>query len=248
MFDTDTEDSLTTLNTALNKSMVLMDNSMDRDNKTKKVKSIKINTKAQPPNQPSSTPEVVRRKSILKKSRSLDISNSEETIPTNNDKEVIARERHSSQQFLPRPQNLQDFLKRDNIIAGPTLSTFNLDDLSDSEELWVMNVPKTVNPRTLKGQTLLLGEKSKLKIGEGRYSAVNQDRASRLTCIFGTGNNTKPFKAVNIKPAGSVAVRRKLPGIMKRTADIRDSSSVPFPQNLRIRHPFFGPTSNEMDT
>lgn len=64
------EDSVTKLNTQLNKSMVLMEDAVDAPSQSQKRKSITINTKSQPPSATSS-PMVKARKSILKKSDKL---------------------------------------------------------------------------------------------------------------------------------------------------------------------------------
>lgn len=59
-------DSVTILNTQLNKSMVLMEDAVDTPSQNHKRKSITINTKTQPPSATNS-PAVKSRKSILKK-------------------------------------------------------------------------------------------------------------------------------------------------------------------------------------
>lgn len=60
-------DSVTKLNTQLNKSMVLMEDAVDIPSQNHKRKSITINTETQPPSATNS-PAVKSRKSILKKS------------------------------------------------------------------------------------------------------------------------------------------------------------------------------------
>lgn len=70
MTDSGNEDSVTKLNTQLNKSMVLMEDIVDTPSQSNKRKSITINTKTKPPSATSS-PIVKARKSILKKSDKL---------------------------------------------------------------------------------------------------------------------------------------------------------------------------------
>lgn len=67
MTDSISEDSVTKLNTQLNKSMVLMEDAVDTPPQSHKRKSITINTKTQPPSA-TKTSAVKKRKSILKKS------------------------------------------------------------------------------------------------------------------------------------------------------------------------------------
>ncbi|KAG7190069.1 hypothetical protein KM043_006208 [Ampulex compressa] len=127
----------------------------------------------------------------------------------------------SSVPLLPRPRNLQEFVEGETIVPESTESAFTLDDISDSEDIWIMNIPRTINPQDLNGQTLILGDKSKIKVREERYCAVNHS------------------VKVNIKPAGAIMVRRKLSGITKiKPIDI-EQSGVPFPKNLKPRHPLF---------
>ncbi|KZC12439.1 CCR4-NOT transcription complex subunit 4, partial [Dufourea novaeangliae] len=188
--DLDVEDSVTKLNTQLNRSMVLMD-TKTTDNETyqpKSNKSIKINTKIQKAS-PSSASPVSRKKS--------------------------------------------------------TNSTFNLDDISDSEDIWIMDIPRTINPGELKGQSLVFGEKSKFKINEERYYAVNNNGKCNITCVFKTEEAKSQYKTVNVKPAGTISIRRKLSGISKIKPMLIENSSVPFPENLKTRHPLFGVSCEE---
>lgn len=85
MTDFDMEDSLTKLNTQLNKSMVLMDTIETETSQRRSNKSIKINTKIQR----SSLPNLpISRKSILKrpeKRNVIEAENNEETLSETND-------------------------------------------------------------------------------------------------------------------------------------------------------------------
>lgn len=84
MTDFDMEDSLTKLNTQLNKSMVLMDTIETGTSQRRSNKSIKINTKIQR----SSLPNLpISRKSILKRPEKnvVEAENNEETLNETND-------------------------------------------------------------------------------------------------------------------------------------------------------------------
>lgn len=82
--DLDVEDSLTKLNTQLNKSMVLMDTEESEISQPKSKKSIKINTRIQPASPPITSP--ISRKSILKKTekRTIVKNELEQNIDSNN--------------------------------------------------------------------------------------------------------------------------------------------------------------------
>ena len=242
MTDLDGEDSLTKLNTQLNKSMVLMDTTTESEtNQPRRSKTIKINTKVQPASPGLSTPSPVSRKSILKKNDSrnrIQAQNAKSDRETSNDASHDGMSMNAS--TVPRPHNIDDLLKKEDLIVESTDSTLNFDDISDNEDVWVMDIPTTIDPRELKGQTLVFGEKSKFKVKEERYCAVNHDVKCNITCVFNTGKEKSRYKAVNVKPVGAITIRRKLSGISKTRPMQIENSSVPFPENLKTRHPLFG--------
>ncbi|KAF3424416.1 hypothetical protein E2986_07899 [Frieseomelitta varia] len=135
---------------------------------------------------------------------------------------------------------INDLVQQEDLIAETTDTTFDLDDLSDSEDIWIMDIPGTVNPQELKGQTLVFGEKSKFKINEEKYYAVNHEVKCNVTCVFHAGKMKSQYKTVNMKPAGTITVRRKLSNVSKIEPMQIKNCSVPFPKNLRTRHPLFG--------
>ena len=55
-----------------------------------------------------------------------------------------------------------------------------------------------VNPQELKGQTLVFGEKSKFKINEEKYYAVNHKVKCNVTCVFHAGKMKSRYKTGNI--------------------------------------------------
>ncbi|CAK9795703.1 hypothetical protein ANTPLA_LOCUS480 [Anthophora plagiata] len=237
MTDLDVEDTLTKLNTQLNKSMVLMDTTTEIETpQLKSNKSIKINTKAQPasPYTASSKP----RKSILKNTERKSIIKTDQN--TENVKETLKTKRMPMNMPNRRPHNINDLVQEEGLIVENTDSTLSLSDLSDNEDIWIMDIPATIDPRKLKGQTLMFGEKSKFKVNEERYHAVNHEVKYNVTCVLKTDKEKSQYKTVNIKPAGAITVRRKLSSISKIKPMQIENYSVPFPKNLRIRHPLFG--------
>lgn len=40
---------------------------------------------------------------------------------------------------------INDLVKEENLIVESTKSTFNLDNISDSEDMWIMDIPTTVS-------------------------------------------------------------------------------------------------------
>lgn len=245
MSDFDAEDSLTKLNTQLNRSMVLMDTTTDNETYPPKVnRSIKINTEIQPASPANAS--LTRRKSILKKSDTRNDKRRDETEvqSTENEREMLNNTNNSrvsiNTQTASRPQNINDLAREENLVVDSTDVTFNLDNISDSEDVWIMDIPKTIDPKDLIGQPLIFGEKSKFKIKGDRYYAVNHDTKCNVTCVFNTGKVKPQYKTVNVKPVGTISIRRKLSGISKIKPMQIENTSVPFPENLKVRHPLFG--------
>ncbi|XP_076759433.1 uncharacterized protein LOC143428447 [Xylocopa sonorina] len=239
MSELDGEDTLTNLNTQLNKSMVLMDTTEPEMSQPKSNKSIKINTKFQPPSPANASP--VSRKSILKKTERRSSIKIEQNAESNEEASNETNNRVSmSAQYAARPRNINDLVREDDLIVESTDSSFSLDDLSDNEDVWIMDIPLTIDPKELEGQTLVFGEKSKFKVKDGRYCALNHEVKCNISCVLNTGKVKSKYKTVNIKPKGTITVRRKLSNILKTTPMQIEDCSVPFPKNLRIRHPLFG--------
>ncbi|XP_076295690.1 uncharacterized protein LOC143216484 [Lasioglossum baleicum] len=150
MSDFDADDSLTKLNTQLNRSMVLMDTTTDNETYPPKVnRSIKINTKIQPASPANASP--MRRKSILKKSDTRNDERRDETEVQNteNEREMLNHTNNSrvsiNAQTASRPHNINDLAREENLVVESTDVTFNLDNISDSEDVWIMDIPKTVD-------------------------------------------------------------------------------------------------------
>ncbi|XP_046824352.1 uncharacterized protein LOC124426567 [Vespa crabro] len=247
MLDWEYEDPLTKLNTQLNKSMVLIENVNDHAQSNKSNKTIKIKTKSTSPKGNTSM-NGTYRKSILKKSES--INNEERNVKENVTDTSLEVAAEMTSDILTiksssssRPQNLQDLMKEETLTMESASSCFNFDDISDNEDIWIMDIPKTIDPQKLIGQTLVLGDKSKFRIGEEKYCAVKRDLKQDITCVFGTGKINSQYKAVNIKPAGSITIRRKLSSVPKIKPILLENLGVPFPENLKTRHPLLGVVS-----
>lgn len=100
MTDSANEDSVTKLNTQLNKSMVLMENAVDTPSPNQKRKSITINTEAKPPRT-----AVKSRRSILKRSSKSDDNLNDEVARLNGNVEEL-NEKSSPPSILSRPHTV----------------------------------------------------------------------------------------------------------------------------------------------
>ncbi|EZA56719.1 hypothetical protein DMN91_000788 [Ooceraea biroi] len=140
----------------------------------------------------------------------------------------------------PRPHNIEELVRVEKLNAEDATSTFNLEDLSDSEDVWIMDLPRLIDPQELYGQTIILGDKSKFKIKGERYCTVAHDKKDDVTCVLNVGKEVLQYKTINIKSTGSLTVRRKLPAAVKVQPVPTDNSGVQVPDNLKRRHPLFG--------
>ncbi|KYQ47304.1 hypothetical protein ALC60_13704 [Trachymyrmex zeteki] len=243
MTDSVNEDSVTELNTQLNKSMVLMENAEHTPPPNHKRKSITIKTEEQPSKMRSSP--VKSRKSTLKKSnKSLDKNVADDEImQTSNDdanrsNEVTFNELSTS--VLSRPRTLKEIVEKETLNEENVSSTFNLEDVSDSEEIWIMDIPRLVDPQELHGRTIVFENKSKFKIKNERYCIVPHNTNHNVTCVLNSQKDAPQYKTVNIKPTGFLSVRRKLSEAPEVKPVSTESPSVQFPDNLRTRDPLFG--------
>lgn len=245
MTDSANEDSVTKLNTQLNKSMVLMEDAVDTPPSNHKRKSITINTQTQPSRVTSSP--VKSRKSILKKSnKSFDENTVDnEVARTSNDgvdrlSEATFNELPLPASALARPRTLEEIVRKEMLDEENISSTFNLEDVSDSEEIWIMDIPRLIDPQELHGQAIVFEDKSKFRIKNERYCIVAHNTSHNATCVFNSKKDTPQYKTVNIKPAGLLTVRRKLSGAPEVKPVSTENSGVQFPVNLKTRHPLFG--------
>ncbi|XP_012058921.1 PREDICTED: uncharacterized protein LOC105622099 [Atta cephalotes] len=245
MTDSANEDSVTELNTQLNKSMVLMENIEDMLSPNHKRKSITIKTEE--PSKVHSSPVKGSRKSILKKSKKSIDKNAadDEIVQTSNDnangsKEVTFNGLSLSTSVLSRPCTLKEIVEKETLNEENAPSTFNLEDVSDSEEIWIMDIPRLVDPQELHGQTIVFENKSKFKIKNERYCIVAHNTNHNITCVLNSKKDAPQYKTVNIKPAGFLSIRRKLSEAPEVKPIPIESSGVQFPNNLRTRHPLFG--------
>ncbi|XP_011137340.1 uncharacterized protein LOC105181949 isoform X2 [Harpegnathos saltator] len=200
----DQEDSITHLNTQLNKSMVLMEDAVyTLPASSRRSKSIKISTTTQPPSVTNS-PVAKLRKSILKKpdgSFSEKLKDNEvmqTSCNIENINDVVSQKLALSIPASARPRNLEEFIQ-EGILHVESISSesFNLDDVTDNEEIWIMDIPKSIDPKELHGQKINLSDKSKLKIKEKRYCAVVHDITYNITCVFRTGREEPQYKTAS---------------------------------------------------
>ncbi|XP_020292088.1 uncharacterized protein LOC109858845 [Pseudomyrmex gracilis] len=212
--------------------MVSMEDVTDPPVQNHRKKSITINTKTPPRSSKSSIKSP--RKSILRKSgNSFSESNGDVQMTNGGVERTNDTSQRSSALVSSGPNTLEELIKKETLTEKNISSTFNLEDISDSEEIWIMDLPKLIDPQELCGQTIALEDKSKIKIKDERYSTVANNVNHNVTCVF---NTEKGYKTVNINAVGTLSVRRKLSEVLELKPVSRSNSDVQFPYNLKPRH------------
>lgn len=114
---------------------------------------------------------------------------------------------------LERPHNLEDFFYNEDLEVENKLSTYTTDDTNEDDELWIMEIPKTIDVQQLIGQVIIFGDKTTLKLDNGKkyngYSE-NNDEHKNMTCVFANGTSTNEYINASLYPSGTVTLRRKL--------------------------------------
>ncbi|KAK2584298.1 hypothetical protein KPH14_006694 [Odynerus spinipes] len=139
-------------------------------------------------------------------------------------KKISSKNVESKIQMLSeRPCNLENFIKEENIVEDTTVSAFELQDLSKDEDIFLIDLPITVQLADLQGQKITLKKKN-IKLGKNKYEILYKDTLAQ-SCVFSTCKDNKSYKIVNIKPTGSVIVKRKLFPLPVPTYSKQDTKS-----------------------
>lgn len=124
-------------------------------------------------------------------------------------------------------------------------SAFTPDQLSDDDEVWIFEVPASIDIEKLAGQTLKLGSRnSTIKLDDDNTiqcvsRTLENSRLSSLVCQTKTGGLS--VKAV--RTVGHVQLRKSLNESAEVAIDYKSAKAnvkVPFPEDLKVRHPLHG--------
>ncbi|KAJ8680410.1 hypothetical protein QAD02_016197 [Eretmocerus hayati] len=120
-----------------------------------------------------------------------------------------------------------DLVKKENLTPVQDDPSSELDDLSESEETYVLEVPKNVFNFNLKGKRFAF-HKAVLTIGNRKYEAFQRRTAPTLSCVLkSVGKNE--FKAENIRPVITIVTRRK-----KEPIETMDSEDYEFQNEKQL--------------
>lgn len=126
-----------------------------------------------------------------------------------------------------------------------TTSNFTPDELSDSDEVWIFEVPNNIDPMGLVDQTVKLGSRrSALKLNDAaNYECVSEKYDAPKVVSLVCQKKNAQLAVKNVRPIGRVVVRQKLGASLDVPIDLDESNvntKVPMPKNLKVRHPIHG--------
>ncbi|XP_044593260.1 uncharacterized protein LOC123271086 [Cotesia glomerata] len=219
-------DKLTELNTSLNKSTAIVE-SQDSSKRKSHLES---------------TP---KRKSILKVRASFsDDHKMEMDLPDLQPGSVGSGDNFlsNSAEFY---QSLEEFVAQERLITCEGEASFCCQDIEEDDELFLIDIPRHLNPHDLLGVTLDTERtKKKLKISHQKYTWIPDEESRDITCIFPTREDKKPFRALSVKALGKICINKakiaKPEEDMDEQDDCKGEKKVFFPQGLKIRNPLSG--------
>lgn len=118
----------------------------------------------------------------------------------------------------------------------PNLTPRNIEDsfhISSNEDVYLLRLPKTINPQDLINTKVKLTEGSKLKINHEKYKLESSNKAFQPFLLVGNGS-------MPIEPKNSFFVTKYVKSTKIPEIEIKPKANVPLPDNLKTRHPLFG--------
>ncbi|XP_043519093.1 uncharacterized protein PF11_0213-like [Frieseomelitta varia] len=130
-----------------------------------------------------------------------------------------------------RPYNLQEFVKKENLMPKTTEPSFTLKDIEEEEEQAFITIPRSILENKLVGNKIVLTENT-LKLGKEKYKIKHKNK-DNMSSIFGRKDSKIPYKIVNIKPIASVVTQGKI----TKTNEIKDDV-IPKKRHLQLEQNF----------
>ncbi|XP_055323665.1 uncharacterized protein LOC129578709 [Sitodiplosis mosellana] len=218
---------------------------MKREKKTPtKVKSRKISTSSSSSSsvdqsQPESNVVAAKQQKQPKETRVL----VEESNQSANKNQANVTVRLENADSLAKYRNKYPHIQIEN---PKTTTNFAADEISDDDEIWLFDVPATIDVKKLIGKSIKLGSKKstiKTDDDEIEYNSTKIDKddyQNTLSVVF--QNKDAQFSIKNIKPVGRVQFHQKIDDTdepVELTPSGRHPCTI-FPENLKVRHPLLG--------
>ncbi|CAD1474420.1 unnamed protein product, partial [Heterotrigona itama] len=132
-----------------------------------------------------------------------------------------------------RPYNLQEFVKKENLMPQTTEPSFTFKDIEEEEQQAFITIPRSILENKLVGNKIVLTEKT-LKLGKEKYK-IKYKNKDNISSIFGTKDSKILYRIINIKPIASVVTQGKI----TKANEIKDdiiSKRQNFKKKIKKKH------------
>ncbi|XP_046392707.1 tubulin glycylase 3C-like isoform X2 [Ischnura elegans] len=131
-------------------------------------------------------------------------------------------------------------------VVDDSLPSISLEDFSEENDVWLVDVPVAVDPQKLIGHQLEFRQEASFIIDElsnEKCVSLPSDGPCSAVCLL-SSNHDHSRKIVSLNPSGkiSISINYEVPVF---GAMIPDGTSVPLPVGLKVRHPFLGAVPSE---
>lgn len=106
-------------------------------------------------------------------------------------------------------------------------------NISNNEEVYLLQIPRTIDPQHLLNKELDLTGGSKLKIGKDKYDLEPTNKVPVPFLLVGNQSRV-------ICPIDSFFLKKRMKLTKMPDIETIEKAIVPFPKNLKHRHPLFG--------
>lgn len=139
------------------------------------------------------------------------------------------------------------------IIENPKdKSNYLGNDISDDDEIWLCEIPNSIDVNQLLGKSVKLGSrKSFIKVADNtqlKCVSTEYDRRNDVTVYANTvsvvfQDDDAKLSLKNLQPKGQMIIHKHIEDDQRETVELgrtgRHECTV-FPESLRVRHPLFG--------
>lgn len=159
----------------------------------------------------------------------------------------------SSSNISVRLQNADMLTKYRNknahiVIETPkTKSNYTMNEINDDDEIWLCEIPNSIDVNQLLGKSVKLGSKKttidKTQLECRAESCDHQNGIYANTVSVISQNDDAKLSVKNLKTAGRMTIHKKIEDDQRETIElsptVRHECTI-FPESLTIRHPLFG--------
>ncbi|XP_015592154.1 uncharacterized protein MAL13P1.304 isoform X2 [Cephus cinctus] len=144
-----------------------------------------------------------------------------------------------------RPVKIQDLVAQSNFTQESSVTSLTMNDISLDDEIFIFEIPKTVDVHNFRNKKFMFQGDNEIVIGGEKFEVYERENRS-MSMVLNKGELERSYGAVNLKAVRSVYMRPKLLNAeieackIDKEEEIPKPSTVPFPKNLRSRHPLLG--------